>query len=116
MFCNETGLSLENNMCDFLIPRIHTSVAVLVPKEKYTDLIGIQSYGLQCEQNTTCPALCGALPCECDALLVDLMLEGTLDLDRNGNNFYLPEWAIHFATENGSMPTYTQISPLGLGL
>ena len=108
MYCNDTGLSLSNNTCNSLI---HTFVGVLVPEAKYDQYLGIPSYGLHYEQDTSCPALCGALPCECDALLVDLMLEGTLDRAWDGNNFYLPDWAIHFASENGSIPDYTQALP-----
>ena len=108
-YCNETlGLTLEKGNCNSLI---HTFVAVLVPEEYYNTTEGIPSYGLHYSQDTTCPEKCGAKPCDCDALLVDLLMEGTLGFDWDGNNFYLPEWAQHFATVEGSQPNYALCAP-----
>ena len=86
---------IVNNTCDSLI---HTFIVVVLPEEEeYIGRAGLTSHGLHYEQHTICPDLCGVSDCVCDAVLVDLLMQGSLNKDPmiwTNDTYALPQWAL----------------------
>jgi len=69
--------------------------AVLLPQTP--SLPGLANFGVHYARfkhgdGDACPSQCGVVPCDCDAVLVDLSMDGQLEGDWTEDQYFLPAW------------------------
>jgi len=76
---------------------LHDTVIVILRKEITSGLVGLPIFGVHYGNLTTagaCPDTCGAGPCDCDLVLVDVSLDGPLGTSWSENDYFVPHWML----------------------
>lgn len=71
----------------------HSFIVAVVKPSCIKDAPGLPSFGLHYAIDSKCPEICGDKPCQCDALLIDIVVAGALTDALEDPLTYLPEWA-----------------------
>jgi len=88
------GVECDGHNADDCV-NLHDAVIVVLKKEFTEGLVGLPTWGVAYGNLTTggvCPDPCGAGPCDCDLVLVDISLDGSLGTSWNNNDFFVPTW------------------------
>jgi len=96
-FCDSDDKSIAAGTCDSLV---QTFVAAVLPASITESRVGLPTYGLHygpLDEAPPCPLSCGTRECDCDLVLIDMLLKGHLDEDPlrlAQKDYYLPDWVL----------------------